>query len=103
MSYVVLLMRQAELDAQTIFDWLSQRSPAGALRWYDALDEALHRLEDRPEACGRCPESDDFPETIRECFFKTKRGRAYRLLFTIVGQQVRVLHVRGPGQDFVQY
>ena len=103
MNYAVLLMRQAELDIQTIYDWLSKRSPAGALRWYDALDNALYRLKDEATIWSEAPESAAFPDTIRQCLFKTKRGRTYRILFTIVGQQVRVLHVRGPGQEFVQY
>ena len=32
---------------------------------------------------------------------KTRRGRPYRLLFTLDDCEVRVLHVRGPGQDLV--
>ncbi len=32
---------------------------------------------------------------------KTRRGLTYRILFTISGQEVLVLHVRGPGQAHV--
>jgi hypothetical protein len=37
---------------------------------------------------------------IRESYFRTRRGRTYRILFAIVEQDVRVLHVLGAGQSF---
>jgi hypothetical protein len=39
---------------------------------------------------------------VREKFFKTRQGRRYRLLYTINGDVVRVLRVRGPGQPPVR-
>ena len=38
---------------------------------------------------------------IHEVLFKTSKGNPYRLLFTIVDDEVLVLRVRGPGQDYV--
>ena len=38
---------------------------------------------------------------VRHMTFKTRRGRPYRLLFTLADREARVLHVRGPGQDLV--
>jgi hypothetical protein len=35
---------------------------------------------------------------IRQTLFKTPRGRTYRMVFTILGSDVRVLAIRGPGQ-----
>jgi len=37
-------------------------------------------------------------EPIRHVFFRTRAGRTYRALFLLVGDEVRVLRVRGPGQ-----
>ncbi len=58
-------------------------------------------LEVNAASCGLAPESELFPEEIRQYFFKTRRGRPYRLLITITNSQVQLLHVRGPGQDLL--
>jgi hypothetical protein len=47
------------------------------------------------------PESNDHPEPIYQVIFKTRRGRPYRALFVVRDRTVFILHVRGPGQDFV--
>jgi len=46
-------------------------------------------------------ESDYVDFEVREVLFKTRRGLVYRALYTIRGDEVFVLHVRGPGQDFL--
>jgi len=92
-------MRQADAEIDSIVAWLTNRSPTGAQSWYRALTEALDWLESNAPSCGKAPEDDAFVEEIRQHMFKTRRGRPYRLLFA--GNQVRVLHVRGPGQDLV--
>ncbi len=38
---------------------------------------------------------------IKQVFFRTRRGRSYRAIFLIVGDEVRILRVRGPGQDSI--
>jgi hypothetical protein len=47
------------------------------------------------------PESAEVDYPVQQFLFKTPRGRKYRILYTIVGDEVRVLHVRGPGQDVI--
>jgi hypothetical protein len=47
------------------------------------------------------PESSEFDCPIHQLTFKTPRGRKYRILYAIVGDEVRILHVRGPGQDSI--
>ena len=83
-----------------IADWLAERSPRGVSHWLAAFDDALRRLEQTPGAYPSAPENE-FVEgwEIRHVVFKTRAGRPYRALFTIVGDEVRVLHVRGPGQS----
>jgi plasmid stabilization system protein ParE len=97
----VLVLRQAEEDIQTIFDWLARRSPVGARRWYEAYEKTLDRLESEAERFSFAPERQFFSEAIRECLFKPRSGRRYRILFVIAKSQVRMSHVRGPGQQFV--
>lgn len=101
MKYQVLVLRQAEEDVQTIFDWLARRSPAGARSWYEAYETALDRLESEAERFSFAPERQFFSEAIRECLFKTRSGRRYRILCVIAKSQFRILHVRGPDQQFV--
>lgn len=44
------------------------------------------------------PEAEDIGEEIRQTLFRTRAGRTYRVLFIIVGDEVRVLRIRGAGQ-----
>ena len=44
------------------------------------------------------PENSLTADTLREFSFKTRRGRSYRAVFTVVGDELRLLRIRGPGQ-----
>lgn len=50
---------------------------------------ALDRLEHEAERFSFAPERQFFPEAIRECLFKTRAGRRYRILFVIAKSQVQ--------------
>ena len=102
MKFKVVLTRQAERDVDGILNWLNERSPSGARRWFEALERALDWLEVHSSTCAKAPESDEFPIEIRQFLFKTRRGRPYRILFSIDDSEARVLHIRGPGQDLVR-
>lgn len=99
MPHEVVVLPSADRDFQAVYDWLRERSKPGADRWANAFLDALSRLEDHPEGYGLAPEDRDHPETIRQFLFKTRRGRTYRALFTVSGDRVYVLHIRGPGQQ----
>jgi toxin ParE1/3/4 len=101
MSLSVRILGRAWSDADAIFDWLAARSPAGAARWYAAFLKATQDLLDNPLRHEFAPESKLIEREIRHRFFKTRRGRVYRLLFVIVGDEIRILRVRGPGQSGV--
>jgi len=94
----VTILPRAERDAQAIFDWIFERSPEGARRWWNALEGAIGAIAANPQRCGLAPEDDLVPCELRQFLFKTRRGRTYRAVFTVVGTEVRVLRVRGPGQ-----
>jgi len=61
----------------------------------------LRSLESAPESHALAPENDAFTEEIRHVLFKTRRGRFYRILFSIAADAVVVLTVRGPHQDLL--
>ena len=103
MRYAVCVLARAEREASQIVGWIAQRSTTGAVAWVDAFEVALQSLAESPEARGLAPEDALIDHArIRHVIFKTKKGRPYRALFTIVGNEVRVLHVRTPGQPTVR-
>jgi hypothetical protein len=98
MSFAIRELPKARLDKRNIFAWLDKRSPSGALAWLDAYDSLLERLQQDAAACGSAPESHDCDFDVRQALFKTRRGRVYRVLFFLEGQEVFILRLRGPGQ-----
>jgi plasmid stabilization system protein ParE len=98
MAFRVVLLRRAENEVNEIVGWLVERSPQGASRWLAALEEAKSKLAKNPLGYGLAPEDDFVDNEIRQIIFKTRRGRRYRALFIVIESEVRILHVRGPGQ-----
>ena len=102
MNYRLRIYPRAEADIEHILHWMVRHSPAGALRWYAAFDEAAANLAVNPHRCGIARENAYVEPEIRQMLFRTHRGRTYRVLFTIAGDEVRLLRVRGPGQRDLQ-
>lgn len=102
MKFTVKISDQADTDAQVIFDWIAERSPAGALKWYEAYQAAVVRLEVNAGQHPLAAESNWFPKEVRQMLFKTRKDLRYRILYSISESKVDVLHVRGPGQDLVR-
>ena len=70
----------------------------GANAWYEAFETAAQNLATEGESAGLAPEAELVGVPLRQKFFRTRRGKRYRLLFTIAEHEVRILRVRGPGQ-----
>jgi plasmid stabilization system protein ParE len=102
MSYRIQPSAQAETDIDRIFNWLSERSPDGAARWYESFWDATERLRKFPQSCSLATESKQFPEDVRCMLFGTKKGRTYRALFVVRDDVVHILCVRGPGEKAVK-
>lgn len=98
MKFDVKALRKAEADVLSITKYLYEWSPQGAAAWLDAYRLARMRLATSADRCGEAEENEHFDIDVRQALFKTKRGRIYRMLFTVVGNEVRILRVRGPGQ-----
>jgi plasmid stabilization system protein ParE len=101
MKYRVVVLFRAELDFDRCFDFIEQRSVEGAARWFAAFEACRDRLAESPLSHPLAPESGGVGLAIREVSFKTRRGKPYRIIYIIEGTEVRILRVRGPGQDFV--
>jgi plasmid stabilization system protein ParE len=98
MAYTVRTLSRAKNDAQQIYNWIKDRSPEGAIRWWAAFRDACRSLEQSPERNSLAVEAEQSDRDIRQLLFKTRRGRYYRLVCVIAEDEVHVLRVRGPGQ-----
>jgi plasmid stabilization system protein ParE len=98
MTRTLRILRRAVGDIDDIYDWLRNRSPTGALTWYEALNQRLVEHISGDFLGASAPESTKLGVDLRHAFFKTPRGRIYRVLFLIVTDEIRVLRIRGPGQ-----
>lgn len=103
MRYSIVILRRAKRDYAAFITYISRRSTKGAEAWGRAFAKALDRLRVSADACPLAEESDQVKGDIREAVFRTRRGLAYRILFTIRENtnEVVILRVRGAGQDFV--
>ncbi len=90
--YVVLFEDSAQADVRKSYDWGCRVwGKRDAQQWAHQLrNAAIKRLGVIPKAFPIAPEDDEFSEEIRQMVV----GR-YRVLFTIKGRKVHVLHVRG--------
>jgi hypothetical protein len=60
----------------------------------------MHALQKNPEQHALASESGAFPVTIR-CLLVGKRRSAFRILFHVADDEVRVLAIRRPAQNFL--
>jgi plasmid stabilization system protein ParE len=90
--YVVIFEDSAQVNVRDSFDWGCRAwGKREAQRWVRQLRAAvLNQLGVVPKAFPLAPEDGEFSEEIRQMIV----GR-YRILFTISGREVHVLHVRG--------
>ena len=98
MSFSLRILPRAERDAQFIFGYISERSANGARRWWEAFQHAVERVSENPDRFGYAPENHLSDFELRQFLFKTRLGRNYRGIFAVVGDEIRILRVRGPGQ-----
>jgi len=90
--YDVVFEESAQIDVRDSYDWGCRVwGKSEAQKWLRHLRSAvLKELRATPKAFPLAPESNEFLEEIRQLI----AGR-YRVLFTIKGRSVHVLHVRG--------
>ncbi|MBC8356868.1 MAG: type II toxin-antitoxin system RelE/ParE family toxin [Planctomycetes bacterium] len=102
MSFHVVLQPRAEYDLDAILTHLKKESLQGAASWFRAWRHAVSLLERQADIYGSAPEDADHEPFIQQTLFKTRSGRYYRAIYTLIDQTVYVLHVRGHGQDLVE-
>ncbi len=94
MTFRVKTTAAAEQDADAILEWLlSEGAGETGIRWFVALQEAIESLAEFPARCSLAPENGVFPFEVRHLLYGQKPN-VYRILFTIEGETVYVLHIR---------
>jgi plasmid stabilization system protein ParE len=94
MAFRVKPTENAKQNARDILAWLREQQAGDAgLRWFEGLRKAISSLREFPARCAIAPESKDFPFEVRQLVYGRKPHQ-YRILFTIEGKTVWVLHVR---------
>jgi plasmid stabilization system protein ParE len=94
MTFRVEITAEAQRDANSILEWLlSQGAGETGVRWLQELENSITSLEQFPKRCGLAPENRTFPFEVRQLLCGRK-PYVYRILFTIQGNTVYVLHIR---------
>jgi toxin ParE1/3/4 len=94
MAFRVETTEEAERDGHGILDWLiSEHAGEAGLHWFEGLEKAIASLSTFPERCPLAPENAAFPFEVRHQIYGRK-PHVYRILFTIEGDRVSVLHIR---------
>ena len=93
MKYRIVIQPTAEAEIEDAFRWIHNRSPIRAAKWFNGLTDAIQKLASHPEMYALAPETDAFQVEIRQLLYG-KRGGVYRILFTLKGGTVFVLHAR---------
>ncbi len=101
MEYHIEVTAKAKAEAEEAYLWIYRNSPANAVKWYNGLDDAIQSLSRYPTMCPLAPEHASFKQEIRQLLYG-KRSGVYRILFTIEGDLVTVLHVRHAARQFLE-
>lgn len=91
-TYQVIVEEPARQDIETSYYWGCEKwGVPKAQKWYGEVIASIATLATLPERHPIAPETqDEFQEEIRQMIFQR-----YRVLFTIRGNTVHVLHFRG--------
>ena len=100
MRHHVIVTDPADRNFRDHFHWIRERSPQGAEAWRARIIESVRSLEIASDRHALAKESAAFPVEIR-CLLSGKNRSAFRILYQIKGDEVRVLAIRRPSQDLM--
>jgi toxin ParE1/3/4 len=92
-TFTVNLTARAESDLGELVLGVQSRAPGVVAGWFARLAAAIQSLQTLPTRCPAADEAADLGIDLRELVFGKRRG-TIRILFTIDGRTVNVLHVR---------
>ena len=100
MTYHVIIQPQAEAEIEAAYLGKRDNAPQAAARGFAGIGKAINALDQFPARCPLAPENEHFTEEIRQLLYGP-RNDVYRILFTIQGDTVHVLHVRHGAQQYL--
>lgn len=92
MEYAVEVTEIAAAEIDSAYEWIKERAPDAAERWYAGLMAALSSLRRNPRRCARVLTAEFQGAEIRQLVYGRRRGR-YRILFIIRGDTVEIVRV----------
>lgn len=91
--YSLVIQPPAVEEIEGAYLFILEHSPTRAVKWFNDLYMAIESLETLPFRCPIAPEDDLFDEEIRHLIHLP-----YRILYTVAGESVHILHVRHVAQ-----
>jgi toxin ParE1/3/4 len=86
--YRVEITRAAERDVVGIYEYIADRSPERAGKWFAEIERQAQALSQNPKRCPVIPEADDIGLEYRHLIWSH-----YRTVFRIQGGTVYVVRV----------
>jgi plasmid stabilization system protein ParE len=93
-TYRVVVTPNAESELRAACRYIRERAPDASGAWIKGARQKIKSLAHDPERAPLAQESTSFDEPIRELLYGTGNRGTYRILFTIIGHQVYVVHFR---------
>lgn len=94
MRYEVFIQPTAVAEIEDTYAFLVGISPERAEAWMGGLADALATLERMPLRCSLASEGAGLPYPVRQLLYER-----HRILFTVSGRDVHVLHLRHMRRD----
>ena len=89
MKFAVTIQPTAQADAFEAVAYIARHSPDNANKWYEGILATMQSLDEMPRRCPMAREARAVKREIRQHHFGV-----YRILFTILDSEVRILHIR---------
>jgi len=86
--YRVEITRAAERDVVGIYEYIADRSPERAVKWFAEIERQAQTLSQYPKRCPVIPEADDIGLDYRHLIWSH-----YRTVFRIQDSTVYVIRV----------
>jgi plasmid stabilization system protein ParE len=103
MAFRIVIMPQAERDIREAFEYINERAPEAAFRWYSGIRQAISKLDDLPVTYATAPEATKLGYPIHQTHFG-KRSGVYRIVFRRLDdeKEIHVIAVRHGARDEIE-
>lgn len=98
MNYRVVITENAKSNLRAYYLRAAQHAPLTAARWLNRFEQSIATLSADPQRCALAAGSAVVESEIHQLLVG-KRRRVFRVLFTIIGDDVQVLHIRRGAMD----